>query len=262
MDGDQIYNLSEIALSVFSEQQNSFISQEDIIYIITSLARYKGLKDLMEIVPRHVFSYLFKRDPLCFQAVLPVEIADIRIILENKRIQGNNSVVLLSSFFFDKIVSKYDVYIKLKKGISKSIKHYGQCYLLQKRLDIEIEDIDCIICKNDSCLDFVRNILKNMGLNIAVHVDKNIPGVESMPVKESVPHKKEAPKGNHRYKIVLSPLQISETAKASSDYEALESVLARRWDLHPDSETKQRPARYFAEYWKNSGFWDQIVRRI
>jgi tRNA nucleotidyltransferase/poly(A) polymerase len=231
--------------------------------VVCALLSMRDSERIMQSSPRHLVQSVFENKDFHNKSVYSCDIVQLRSILGNKAITGISKVIMLSNAASERICKeqKCRLFLSLSpKDIAKrnncKVSVYGGLAVFDTNT-IKIEDfINCIVVEGGGYeqVRAVEKICKETGAGCPVYTTSFIPGVDKYKFARKM----------HIFVINLPSLGIhNEKCRSASPMQALEDVLAVRWDRHPDKKVYDRkPERYSAEYWAKSGFFDSIVRPI
>jgi len=246
-------DLISLVAKIGSLKSREGFTNEDANRTLCGLFSYRGIERSCMSAPNHFFETLFSLSKSYDKAVLPVDPIQIREILEGGTVYQDNSIVLFSPQAAYNIVGAYKTFIIIDtKGIEDCNVVGGAIILDDRKLDISDRILGIKISRRGPEKQ-VREMVSAIDPSIPVHNDISPPGMERMKVAQTEGQ-------SRKFKIVLPPLKIVTEVFAKNEFDAVKRALAIRWDRHPDSKLVKKPARYQAEYWLHSGFWDEIVK--
>jgi len=227
-------------------------SEERIRNLLRGLFSIRGMDDLAISAHRHLFRAIKSGESFYGKCVYPCDVVELRDILTNFEIVARKPIVLFSNQVMKQAVDGYNVLLLLncEPDDLDCDTAGGMIVLDSHRLNIKGK-IAGVILQKSAHEPSVRKIVHETIPSCPVHGERRVPGIDQKKVIASA---------NKRFRIKLPSLHIYDIIVADSDIEAVNKALSTRWDRHPDSRTERKPARYSAEYWYYSGFWDGIVK--
>lgn len=221
--------------------------------IACGLFSYRGIENSIASAPKHFFETLFSLSKSYGSGLLPFDPIDLRDILEDNTICHSSPLILFSQQAAASLIKAYKCFLIIDISEFEDCLTVGGATLF-KDCHINVKDkITGILINRQGPEKQVRNIVADINPSIPVHNQISPPGLERLKVAQYSGSKK-------KYLINLPALRIVEEIVAENEFDAVKRALALRWDRHPDSSEKRKPARYSAEYWLHSGFWNTIVK--
>ena len=238
------------------------LSEEDSLVVARALATVRDTERQLSIVPKHLMQSVFENNKYYGKTYFPCDVIQLRQILEENKIRALAKIVLFSNSVAQKIIRSYKCILilnidpdKLEKpeyGEHQSLIAGGMTVVHSHEMDIKDRILGIIVTKNGPA-DVIRKIVSDVSPTIPVYESFMIPGID---------REKFASHGDFKkFRVHLPVCNIhNEIVKSTDEYSAVEDALDKAWMRHPDRPyTRQRPARYSAEYWLRSGFWSSIV---
>lgn len=236
-----------VSTMIQSSSSTSF-SREEITRLLNGMFAYGTIEDVCTNSPRDFFEKALSSSAHDV-ALFPFHPVELRDVLEENKICHAAPLVLFSPQAASRLVRSHKCFLAVNLKDLEGFSNAGGLFLFDCcQLDIS-ERIAGIHIHRRGAEDQVRAIVQSIDSSIPVHNELSPPGLER---KAQVEKKK--------FIINLPALRIREEIVAENDFEAVKRALSLRWDRHPDSKTARKPARYDAEYWLYSGFWDDIVK--
>lgn len=216
----------------------------------------------INLFPRHLMQFVFENKNYYKKSYYPCDVIELRRILENQQITSLSKIILFSKPVIDKVFKSYKCILILDfdpekinnpHNANEDVFVAGGMTILNKH-QLNIKDILRGIILTEKAPSYrVEKIVKETLPSLPVYESFMIPGVDMAKFASDEKYQK--------FKINLPALQIeNEIIVALDEYSAVEEALNKAWAKNPDKKyMKRKPARYDAEYWLRSGFWDSIV---
>lgn len=245
--------LISIMMTVGNCRSGSIFNTDDAFRMISGLLSYRGIDSSIANSPRHFFETLFAFSKSYKSGLFPFDPIDLRDILEDNTICHSSPLVLFSNEAASSLIKSYKSFLIIDtSNMEEKITAGGAILFKGCRIDIK-NKIKGILINRQGPEEQVRKIVLDIDPSIPVHNQISPPGMERLKVAQS--------NEKCKYIINLPALRIVEEIVADSEYDAVKRALSLRWDRHPDSKVKRKPARYSADYWLHSGFWGSIVKK-
>ena len=230
-------------------------SDDQIRQVLRGLVNVRQMDEYLSSAPRHLLQSINAGREFNGKCVYACDVIQLREILSEQHITSQKPVVLFSPQTTKNVIDGYNCLVLLRCEAEdldcEHLKAGGMIVCDTHSLDITGK-IAGVILQKGAPYKVVQKIVSETIPECPVYGKALIPGVDQTKVAST--NKK------RRFQITLPALRIVEEVMASNDYEAVKKALAIRWDRHPDSRTQRKPARYSADYWLYSGFWDYIVK--
>ena len=246
--------LIDIVHLVGSSKSRGGFDKDDARRMLCGLSSYRGFGSSITSAPKHFFDVLFSQSKSYNNNLFPFDPIDLRDILEDNVICHSSPLVLFSPQAASSLIKSYKSFLMIDtKNIEDSLIIGGAVLCSESYIDVT-NRITGIMVTRQGPEKEIRNIVSDINPSISVHNHINPPGMERIKVSQSKGKKQ-------KYIVNLPALKIVEEIVAENEYDALKRALSLRWDRHPDSKEKRKPARYSADYWLDSGFWGSIVKK-
>lgn len=247
---------------IFKTNIGRDINEDEAQIILSGLLSVRDTECILQSSPRHLFQILFEHHEFHGKSYYACDTIQLRNILETKKIYGPSRIILFNNPSIQRLVKDQKIHLtvncdpcKLAENCGCEVKTFGGIAIFNTNcLDIQDKLQSIVINSNDTnIISIATRIAKDCKTNCEVYAQSFVPGIDKYKFASKI----------QRYKINLPTLNIrNEISRASNEMEALENVLALKWHWHPDKHLfKRKPERYTAEFWKNSGFFDSIVKK-
>lgn len=250
----ETYDIINMILSIGTSKSGGAFNMEDARRMACGLISYRGIESSISHYPNHFLDTLFTFSKSYKKCLFPFDPIDLRDILEDNTICHSAPLVLFSNQAASSLIKSYKCFLVIDTSDMEDTITIGGATLF-KGCNIDVKDkISGILVNRQGPEEQVREIVSNIDPSIPVHNQITPPGMERIKVAQN--------KGERcKYIVNLPALKIVEEIVADSEYDAVKRALSLRWDRHPDSKIKGKPARYHADYWLHSGFWGAIVKK-
>lgn len=254
--------LIEDLTKIYKANIGKELSQDEAKTILSGLLSVRDTDCILHTAPRHLFQILFENNDFYGKCVYACDTVELRNILTDNKIQTQSRIILFNNSVAQRLIKDQKIHItincdpcKLAEKCNCDVKTYGGIAILNTNcIDIKDRLNSIIINSNDSnIIEIATRISKDCKANCEVYAHAFVPGIDKYKFASKV----------ERYKVNLPNMNIrDEISRATNEMEALENVLAYKWHWHPDKKLhKRKPERYTAEFWRNSGFFDSIVKK-
>jgi tRNA nucleotidyltransferase/poly(A) polymerase len=227
---------------------------------MSAATSYLGLSNHFQQFPRVAAAAMFEKDNATPFFCVPCFQLELRDILRSRKVVSPHPVVAFSGVAARKVLQPYDTLLVVDPARMESpvfdlgsMKIYGHelrlggavvRVLTRQRLDSP----NAAVCEKIVAEEYPE---------AAVYPDSAPPGMAFPKVAQIAPQVTD-----HRQKFVVNipSLDIrNEHHKGSSDEDAVEHALDRSFRA---SGLPHRTPQYTVQYWRQSGFWDMIVRPL
>ncbi len=251
LDSNQI--ISDLQTVVHSRNGRS-ISDKEARSVIRGLLSYRDTSKQLLSAPRHLFQAIVENDSFYGKSLIPCDTVQLRSMLSDQQISTCGSLCVFSLSLAKKLFRDYACFLILKgepEDICHDLKTVGGMAVCgRNRINFKGR-VSSIVVNDDAPFDEVERIVSDTIPECPIYNVSYIPGLEQVRVAAV----------ERRYVVELSAVNLHKMiVKAPTAEDAVDRALTKRWNTNPDNKGKRRSERYRSEYWKNSGFWDSIVR--
>jgi len=220
--------------------------------ILKAMGSYRGLSDEFYNFPDKTSKDILESE--CYSNIVyyPCNVTDLRIMLSGDL----SSYSGISFFFFLECIKKYLQSYPLFIGYEINKKDFyiiGGLAIKTNVVDIS-KNIKQVLMREDisrTLTSKIGTIIEESGVEADTVQNPNIPSLYPKTAMSAVKKK---------FIVDLEALGIrQEHIVSRSPEDAVEEVLSRRW--RSVGKGKPKPVRYMVKNWKDSPFWESIVRQ-
>lgn len=183
----------------------------------------------------------------------PCDVIDLRWIIEGETLPANQKKYYFSFKFAKKYFVDYPILLSIKKDFD--CKQIGGLYIDNRDTPIISEKIDIIYIRDKSFGELsnrVSDIIKDFDLNISINTLNDIPSFSEHKIAAT----------DKKYVVTVDTIDIiDEIVSAKTAEDAVKRALDRRWEsIKEKTGLTYKPAKYRVGFWRNSPFWNDIVK--